>query len=235
MERGTHTHQGGGYTFVTFRDGQFVERVQAPTETSKSRLLEKGDNKGKEVHEEHYDSITGRLLDVTLEDGKFGKVWMFKMDVGTEDKPKVFILQFGLDFGLAMGILTRLKNCDLQSDMKIAGYYFVPKGEEKAKQGIVVYQSSKSKAKGLLKGDAIKVDPYYSAESAEKLPQWKQVTVNGKAMWDKTDETNFVVDMINKDIKPLLSGSTSVATQPAQTAQPTAFADSDDTADELPF
>jgi len=244
MERGTTSADNfQGVTYLKFAKGKFSETATAETEGAVSRVIEKGDNKGKTVWELFHGSVTGRLLAINTSVGKYGRVWTFKIDVSTPNKPKTYLFQTQASYGIGREILSRLKNADLSMDMKFQGYYI----EKDNKEGVTIYQPSASKAKGTPAGnDLTKVGQFYKKDG-EQLPKWKEVPFEGKTLYDKTEETNFLIAMIDKDLKPHLQdqGSTVRDAAPAQgstadagtTAAPTTFAASSDnaTADDLPF
>lgn len=226
---------------MQFSNGKFVERVSNPTKTSKTRKLTKGENEGKEVHEELYDSITGLLLDITQESGPFGDMWKFKIDVSTSpENKKVYVLSIPVQFGLANSILFCLKNMDLSQDAEFRGYYFEhDTKKDKFVQGISVYQDKKSKAIGEEKGSLIKVAKFYTNENANGLPPWKESVLNKKKVYDQTDQLVFIEKMVFEEIKPLLPEATPASVSGMEDNEPKTFdadeTDAGPTGDDLPF
>lgn len=205
MSRGTTSADNyNGVTYLRFSKGRFIEACTEGAEGAISRTIEKGDSKGKVVYELHHGSITGRLVDINTSVGKFGRSWHFKIDVSTKDESKFYLLQLQASYPHGRNIISRLLNADLTQDVKLQGFYI----EKDDKDGIVIYQHKSSKGRGEAAGELIKIQPYYTADGEHKLPNWKEVKFEGKTLWDKTDETNALIQVIDSKIKPALGLNT---------------------------
>ena len=90
---------------------------------------------------------------------------------------------------------------------------------------------------------------FWTKDSKEQLPQWKEVKKGGKTEWDKTDYYNHLYEWTENKIIPLVSGSTPAAPQelpqnppssepvqaPVQEEEKPAPAPASDEDDSLPF
>jgi hypothetical protein len=92
---GATPHTGGGGNYYTVADGKLIKRVKEPTAFSKERTTKTG----KQVHEEIYKDVSGRIVSATLRDGvirvRFPKSISFKLCKSDEFQPvkrKVFDL-----------------------------------------------------------------------------------------------------------------------------------------------
>ncbi|RYF48544.1 MAG: hypothetical protein EOO38_09880 [Cytophagaceae bacterium] len=59
-----------------------MRRFQNATKDSKERVLAKGPNAGKVVHEEHYSFVEGMITDIQTKDSEYGKSWLVTIQDG---------------------------------------------------------------------------------------------------------------------------------------------------------
>jgi hypothetical protein len=181
---GLEQRDGGRY--ISIIGGKFCQRVQEGTEGSVSRVNKLGNT----VHEKYYDSFTGKLLDIKVTDGNYGKQWSFSF----QDKADVYNLQLGYTNSFAKNIIKMLPNVDLSKEMKISPMTKVEADGTK-KSSIFINQN----------GNALK--HFYTRDNPNGLPPMTQVMVKGSLVWDDTDQMVFLEDMVMKDIKPKLEGT----------------------------
>ena len=171
-QRGVQEQKEGGKTYIAVSNGIYVNRVKEETKTSKARLLEKGPNAGKEVHEERFSSFVGALNSCKVDEtGDYGASWELIIDVtpGPEDPEELFALKLKYDSGYAADILKRLPNIDLDKDILFTSYCFTPKGEEKVRMGLGMSQEDTN-------GKWSKVMPFYTKDTPNDLPQGTRPT-----------------------------------------------------------
>ena len=200
--RGVSEGSSSNTIYLTMSRGSFVKRVKEPTEKSIERALEKGENAGKIVHEEHFSEFVGFLEEINVEDSdKFGKSWAFKFDISQEEEtPEKAILKLPYSSGYANNILTRLPNIDYTDDIKLSGYKFKPADSDKERIGISVAQWDKTDKLN-------KVFPAYTKDNPNGCPPMVQLTVKGQKVWDDTEKLEFLLNMVETTIKPQLKGS----------------------------
>ena len=68
---GLQNRQSGNY--ITILGGKFCQRVQEDTEGAIKRVNKIGNT----VYEKFYESFTGKLIDIKVQDGTYGKTWNF--------------------------------------------------------------------------------------------------------------------------------------------------------------
>jgi hypothetical protein len=128
----------------------------------------------------------------TNESENYGKQWVFKFDISETPSDKKFVVyQVGYDNGYAINILSRLPNANLEKDIRMSAYAFTDENG-KEKKGITLFQEGK------------KIQPAYTKDAPNGLPQMKKVKVNSKEVWDKTDMLEFLENMVNTEIIPNL-------------------------------
>ena len=161
-------------TYLSVQNGKVAKRVQEPTPASKARTVE---STGKIVHEELYDSITGKLAGISTRDGNFGKELQITL---IDDRP--YVLQLKLSSGPASSFLRALPNVDLQKPVTLT-----PKIEMKGdvkRTSVIIAQGDKG------------VKWAFTKDAPGDLPPMKQIKVKGKDVWDDSDQLAYFEKMI---------------------------------------
>lgn len=164
-------------TYLTIGEGKIVKRVSEPTAKSKSRTTKEG----KLVHEEFYDSVSGFILSVTVDEHEqYGKSWVIniKDDSGTEYKLKV-----GYSSGYAQAFLKVFPNVNLTKPVEI-----VP--------SMKVMPDGKKKASMFIMQGGTWLKHYYTRENPNGLPELQKIKVKGKETWDDSDRMEFFEKMV---------------------------------------
>jgi hypothetical protein len=178
--------------FYSIANGKICRQFKSPTETSKERVTKTG----KTVHEEFYDYMDGRIVDITTKDSEYGRFWM----VTLQDESGRYVLQMPYSSGYSNAFLKTLPNVDLASPVKL-----IPKltiEGDKKKTTLFVNQH----------GKALKFA--FTRESPNGLPELKQVKVKGKLTWDDSEIMEFLERMVVEDIQPNLKKSGTASTTP---------------------
>ena len=169
--------------YLTILQGKFCQRVSEGTEGAVKRV-----NKlGNVVFEKFYDSFTGRLINIKVQDSNYGKTWNFIFD----DKGEIYTLQLSYSNSFATAFLKMLPNIDLTKEMKLS-----PSTKEvdgKNKSSLFVNQN----------GTAIK--HAYTKENPNGLPDMEQIVVKGAQIWDDTKRIEFLHEMVVNTIIPKLT------------------------------
>lgn len=170
--------------FITILGGKFCQRVQEGTEGATQRT-----NKlGKVVWERFYDSFTGKLVGIKVQDGTYGKTWNFSF----KDKEEIYTLQLSYSNSFATAFLKMLPNIDLEKEMKVSPS--VKEVDGKSKSSLFVNQ------------DGVSMKHAYTRENPNGMPDMEQVTVKGEKVWDDTKRIEFLYNMVTTTIVPKLSG-----------------------------
>lgn len=174
------TRQQGN--FITILNGKFCQRVQEGTEGAVKRV-----NKiGKTVYEKFYDSFTGKLVGIKVQDGEYGKTWNFSF----QDQGEVYILQLSYSNSFATQFLKILPNIDLSKEMKVSPS--VKEVDGKNRSSLFVNQ------------DGIALKHAYTRENPNGLPDMEQILVKGQKTWDDTKRIEFLYNMVQTIIIPRL-------------------------------
>lgn len=175
--------------FINIYKGKFSQRVQEGTPGAQSRILEKGKNAGNPVFEKFYDSFTGKLVDIKMQDGEYGKSWIFSF----KDQGEVYNLQLSYSNSFATALLKMLPNVDLSQEFKVS-----PSTKE---------VDGKNKSSLFINQNGVPVKHAYTRENPNGMPDMEQVTVKGQLVWDDTKRLEFLYDMVATQIIPKLEGT----------------------------
>lgn len=177
---GLETRQSGN--FITILGGKFCQRVPEGTEGAVQRT-----NKiGNVVFEKFYDSFTGKLIDIKVQDGNYGKTWNFVF----RDKEEPYTLQLSYSNSFSTALLKMLPNIDLTKEMKISPSVKEIDGVNRS--SLFINQDGKA------------IKHAYTRENQNGMPDMEQVTVKGVLVWDDTKRLEFLDKMVNETIIPKL-------------------------------
>jgi hypothetical protein len=102
--------------YLSIADGKIVRRFQNATDNSRERVISKGPNAGKVVHEEHYAYVEGLITDISTKESEYGKSWL----VTIKDGKDTYVLQMDYSSGYSSAFLKALPNVDLLSKVKLS-------------------------------------------------------------------------------------------------------------------
>jgi len=177
---GLEQRTGGNY--ITILGGKFCQRVSEDTLGATKRT-----NKiGNVVFEKYYDSFTGKLIDIKVQDGTYGKTWNFVF----KDKSEPYTLQLSYSNSFSTALLKMLPNVDLTKEMKLSPS--VKEVDGKNRSSLFINQDGK-----VLKHA-------YTREVPNGLPDMEQTKIKGVMIWDDTKRLEFLQDMVDTIILPKL-------------------------------
>lgn len=177
---GLNTRETGN--FITILGGKLCQRVPEGTEGAVKRT-----NKlGNVVNEKFYDSFTGKLIDIRVQDGTYGKTWNFVF----KDKEEPYTLQLSYSNSFSTALLKMLPNIDLAHEMKISPS--VKEVDGKDRSSLFINQDGKA------------IKHAYSRENPNGMPDMEQLTVKGVLVWDDTKRLEFLDKMVQETIIPKL-------------------------------
>jgi len=179
-----------GGNFITILGGKLCQRVPEGTEGAVMRINKIGNT----VYEKFYDSFTGRLLDIKVREGSYGKTWNFTF----QDKEELYTLQLSYSNSFATALLKQLPNVDLTKEMKIS-----PSTKE---------VDGKNRSSLFINQDGRTLKHAYTRDNPGGMPDMEQITINGSLVWDDTKRLVFLQNMVDTTILPQLAGT---ATTPA--------------------
>jgi len=176
-------------------DGKITRRYQAAIPgLTKTRTT----NKGKLLHEEHFDHLSGYITAIDIVPPKeqykdFGDSLVIRMVDGDES----FTLQIQRSSGYAVAFFKVMMNIDFSKRTTIIPSMKME--DQKKKTTIFVTQQGIS---GALKHFFTKDDP-------KGMPQLVKVHFKGEDRYDDTDMQRFFEKVLNEKIKPRISTAAS--------------------------
>lgn len=176
-------------TFLTITKGEMIMRVKEPTDTSKSRVIEKGEKAGTTVYEEHYDYMDGKIISIDKVSRKvsFQPDPLVQMEIIIKDEEgDTFQLSFPYSSNYSNGLITRIESVNLSKPVEINTYWI--KGEDGKERGFLAISQ-----------DGQKIAPNY-ARNDGKMPSVEKVPIGktGKFAYDDTDLLAFYDEIIAK-------------------------------------
>lgn len=193
---GLDNRQSGN--FITILAGKLCQRVPEGTEGAVQRT-----NKlGNVVFEKYYDSFTGRLLDIKVQDSTYGKTWNFVF----QDKGELYTLQLSYSNSFATAFLKMLPNIDLTKEIKVSPSTKLVDGQNKS--SLFINQDGKT------------IKHAYTRENPNGMPNMEQVTVKGVLVWDDTKRLEFLQNMVDTVIMPKLALANGNVQTPVDDEQP---------------
>jgi len=166
---------GGGTIYLSIQNGKIARRVQEPTATSKSRVIE---GSGKLIHEELYDSVEGVMTGLATREGNYGKELLITIN----DQVESYQLQIKLSSSPASAFLRALPNVAPEMPLLI-----IPKIQEKdgvRRTSIILSQGNKG------------IKWAFTKDNPGDLPPMKKIKVKGKETWDDSEQLEYFEKMI---------------------------------------
>ena len=164
----------GGATYLSIADGKIVRNHK---EAKQGVTVSRTTKTGKTVHEEKFDSITGRIVGLKTHENDFGKQWHLTFTDGEDS----YIVTMPYSSRYSTSFLKALPNIDLSKDVKLMPWSMTDKQDASKKvTGITMWQ------------DGNKVAPAFTKDEPNGLPQMKQVKVKGQMTWDDSDMMEFL-------------------------------------------
>jgi len=160
--------------YLTISDGRICRRVQSPTQFSKERI----NKEGRQVHEEHYNGWSGKIVGIETRESEYGKDWQVKM----QDEDGIAILSFKYSSGYASSFLKALPNVDLSKDVTLSPN--------------VKVEGEKKRTTLFIKQDGQPIKWHYTKDNPNGIPPMKQIKVKGVSTWDDSEMMEFLEDMV---------------------------------------
>lgn len=166
-----------GKIYLSIADGKLVRQFREATPDTKERI----NKNGKQVFEQTFDAIVGRITGISKKENDFG----IFLEIGLTDGKDNYNISTQFSGRYSSSFLKALPNIYLNKDVRLLPWSMIDKNDPSKKvTGITLYQND---------GNGwVKVLPYYTKENPNGLPQMKQVTLKDKTQWDDTDMMQFL-------------------------------------------
>ena len=174
---------GSNTIYLSVADGYLVRSHKEANSNTTQRV----NKKGKLVHEEKFKDLTAKLVGAETKKNDFGKQWCLKFQDGEE----TYIVNMPYSSRYSASFLKALPNIDLTKNIKFMPWSMVDKNDATKKvTGITCYQND---GNGM-----VKVQPAFTKDAPNGLPEMKQIKVKGKVTWDDSDMTEFLENVAKK-------------------------------------
>ena len=179
--------------------------------------------------EQPYDELEGTITNMYFKDDVFNGQPIRKLYVALSDAETVSIVNMSVNSSNFSSFVNFAKNADLTKPLSLVPVYkMVSKGgEDKPNSSILIEQNGKF------------IKSYFTKDSKNGLPEMKQVKISGKLVWDKTDFTEFLENIVTSEFIPVVKGNQDApvpARTPAKAPKKTDIPeDAVDFDDSLPF
>lgn len=182
--------------YLSIADGKIVRRFKEKTKDSVERVITRGVNAGKTIHEEKYSFVEGLITNIEVKDSKdYGKSWI----VTIQDENEVYLLQMDYSSGYSSAFLKALPNVDVSNKVKLS-----PK---------ITVEGEKKKATMFINQHGEAAKWAYTKDAPNGLPAMVKKKIKGKEAWDDSDMMEFLETMVNTQIVPQLKSYKAVASE----------------------
>jgi len=176
--------------FYKFYQGKICTRTTSDNPEARTRVLDKGVNAGKTIHEEEFDYLDGKLKSIKFHTHDEYGVFM-DLTLWDEDDKTNHELSISTTSNAFQGFCMRMENIDLEKQIVLVA------GVTDENHWMIVQQKGPD-------GKSVTLDRRYTKDEPGKCPPWEKFIVNQKEVWDKTKQIEFYVDIINRVITPQL-------------------------------
>lgn len=177
-------------TFLGISDeGKIVQRCKEAGEG----VITRTNKKGTTVHERQFDALSGRLVSASVKSTDFDNIhiekgqWVFVI----EDGGREYTLSLPYSSGYAKQLVNCLCAADSFNDIEIKPYKFIPKGESKTKQGVVVRSGGE------------KLSWKFSLDD---MPKMEKKKIKGQEVFDDSEQLEFLENAMREHVLPKLGG-----------------------------
>jgi hypothetical protein len=176
-----------------------------------------------------YDELQGMITDVGYHTETFNGAETLKLNCTVESDGEKYKFSMPFEGSTTSNFIGFLKNVDLKKPLTLKPLtekVVRADGEERERQTILIQQ------------DGSFMKNHYTKDTPNGLPPMKQVKVNGKMIWDKTDMIDFFKDVIKNELRPSLNKQVveTVNSKPTEEKSRTVETINDfDESDDLPF
>ena len=144
--------------------------------------------KGVTIYEAFYDYIEGTIINARLSEHKeYGD----DIQLTIKNGDTIAVLQIHFTSSYGRGFLYKIPNLKEGQPVHIKPFDFIPKNnnpENKRIQGLKITQNGE------------KIEPFYTRENRNGLPEVKMVIFNGEEKPDATDQIRFLNDLYQQYI-----------------------------------
>jgi len=143
-------------------------------------------------------ALEGKVKSIEIKEVEFDGVKLKKLVLRLIENGEIMQIETNSDSSHAISLINRLANYakkDLGSIPIVLGSYKIQDANsERYNQGFWIHY-----------GDGTKLENFYVKENTPQDIKWKEITVNNKKVWDKTDYLRFFEKVLEGEVIPYFS------------------------------
>lgn len=166
---------GEGGIYLGISEGKLIRQHKQPID---GRTTSRVNKNGKTVHEEKFDYLEGTIQGLKVNVNDFGKTWAVKI---VDDEKNIFYVNIMYSSRYSTSFLKCLPNIKLDQPVRLMPWSRIDeKDATRTVTGITMWQGK------------VKIEPHFTKEHPNGLPQMKQVRFKGKDAWDSEEMDAFL-------------------------------------------
>ncbi|AGO47838.1 hypothetical protein Phi46:1_gp27 [Cellulophaga phage phi46:1] len=224
---GTRDRVSNFYTVGLGKIRKSLTAEQAAALEGKVQVTKRTNRNGTDVYELVTDYIAGKLVKLELQDppaekANFGKRVAFTLESENGEKAVLYVKW---DSAYGRGFMFAHESVDFQKPFEFEPYSYTPKGADKEKMGMNLFQ------------DGQKMDwTMGTRDNSGGCPSLEKITFKGQTQWDNSKQLAFLESKLH-DLIAKIDGLNQGSETPAQTetAQTEAAQGASEQEDDVPF
>ncbi|AEI47644.1 hypothetical protein [Runella slithyformis] len=172
-------HEENSVAYLYIFNGRIAQRVDHPTDKTVSRT----NKNGQRIHERYYGAVQGMLTNIELESGDYGKQWLLSLQDGLDK----YTLRLGYSSRIAKSIFCRLPNAALDEFITV-----------------IAWKDKDDKEASVIRHGSANIPMKYTKDNPNGLPPMVKTVVDGKDVWNDTDQMKFLESLVLETIVPKL-------------------------------
>jgi hypothetical protein len=168
-----------GKKFLSIADGKLVQTFKEPTEGAKERL----NKNSRMVYEIQHDYVIGEILSIAKKENDYG---IFLL-IDIKDANDTYQISTQFSGRYSSSFLKALPNINISNPVRLLPWSMIDRNDASRKiTGITLYQND---------GNGwVKIQPFYTKETPNGLPEMVKIKVKGKETWDDSAMMDFLFD-----------------------------------------
>lgn len=143
-------------------------------------------------------ALEGKIKSIEIKEQEFEGIKVKKLVLKLVENGEVFQIETPSDSSHAISLINRLANYakkDLGSiNITLGSYKIQDANSERYNQGFWIHYN-----------DGTKLENYYGKDNTPPEIKWKEVTVNNKKVWDKTEYLRFFEKVLEGEVIPYIN------------------------------
>lgn len=182
--------------YYSILGGELVKNSQEGAEKAEKRLVKNpktGEVKDKWIIPVF--ALEGKIKSIFVKEDEVKGIKIKKLILRLMDNGDCFQIESAYDSSHAISLINRLANYAKKNlgsiPITIGSYKIQENDSERYNQGFWIHYNG-----------GTKLESYYTKDNTPPEIKWKEITVNNKKMWDKTDHLRFFEKVLEGEVIP---------------------------------